>query len=155
MIRSVPQTKAVNTLKPIVNCALIVDDSDDDRYLLKRLLGRSKVAARVAEAVHGQAALDHLASIDPQELGSLPSVIFIDINMPIMGGFEFLDAFAKLRARIPELQAVVLAMFSSSDHHDDHARAESYPFVKGYIVKMPSSADELRRTVQDCLSKET
>ena len=145
--------KHPNVLEPIVENALIVDDSDDDRYLLNRLLGRGKVATQVAQAADGQAALDYLAKVCSGHPGSLPSVIFLDINMPIMGGFEFLEQFARLCESIPALETVVIAMFSSSNHPDDHRQAEKYPFVRGYIVKMPTNADELRTTVRDCLEK--
>ncbi|MBV1860500.1 MAG: response regulator [Nannocystaceae bacterium] len=139
--------------EPIVEWALIVDDSPDDRYLLKRLLRRAKTAKRVVEAENGQAALDHLRENALTATGELPSLVFLDINMPIMGGFEFLQEFARMREGVPELETVVLAMFSSSQHDADHARVSEYPFVKGYIVKMPSDGEELRAAIEECLAK--
>jgi len=143
----------VPPLQPVVDSVMIVDDNGDDRYILKRLIRKSNLTSRVMEKVHGEEALASLtasASQESEDADPIPALIFLDINMPMMDGFEFLEAFAPLRER-DALRSVILIMFSSSTHPHDVERIQQYDFVKGYIIKMPASPAELRERVRTCL----
>lgn len=118
---------------------LVVDDSEADRYILKRAFGKINIIDRVFEAENGQDALDFLKSYEAQEieLGKkiLPLVVFLDINMPRLSGFEFLEEFVKLKKSKKEYESCVFIMFSSSDNDEDKSKAMSYDFVKDFIIK--------------------
>jgi CheY-like chemotaxis protein len=68
--------------------------------------------------------------------------------MPIMNGFEFLEEFSKIRVKLNIYNSLVLTMLSSSRIQEEKEKALSYDFVKGYITKMPDSAEELKGIVQ-------
>ncbi len=126
---------------------LIVDDNHDDRYLLKRLIKKANVTEQIYESENGREGIDFLAQYGEKSVnqpeGYPPVLIFLDINMPIMGGFEFLDEFSKLLVENENLKSTVLTMFTSSENEAEKQRALSYEMVKGYMVKMPRSSSEL------------
>lgn len=130
---------------------LIVDDNEDDRYLLRRYLEMAGVTGDIYEAVNGNDALDFLK---PYEAGVEiygdkfpPLIIFLDINMPVMNGYEFLNAFSELRSTDTRYSSIVITMFTSSAHAEDAAITEKYAFVKDYMIKMPDSPEVLSRFI--------
>lgn len=129
---------------------MIVDDDESDRYLLRRLLMKAEVSDTVFEAADGQEALDFLSAREEGERlhpGTFPPLlVFVDVNMPRLNGFDFLERFAEVRLELG-YESVVLMVFSSSNREQDRLRSLGYAFVKGLIVKMPRSADELKRSL--------
>ena len=125
---------------------LIIDDDESDRYLLKRMLKRKKLVDVVYEVGDGKHALELFTDLGARERAypdwQTPDIVFLDINMPLMGGFEFLEAFERLRER-PEYQSVTFVMLSSSGRPEDRERALDYDFVTDYVVKQPSSPVEI------------
>ena len=131
---------------------MIIDDSETDRYILKRLIKKAKITSEIFEAENGQIALDFFMN-EKENLKKFPStyppiVIFLDINMPIMGGFEFLEEFNELKKKRDNLNSVVFAMFTSSEREEDLSKAESYDFVQGFITKGSLSVDGLKETMR-------
>lgn len=130
--------------------ALIVDDSEIDRYILKRQLKEVGVVD-VFESDDGSTALNFLENYE--ENCKLhykkfpPVVIFLDINMPIIGGFEFLEKFAELRKKLGLVSCVIM-MYSSSERPEDKEKAASFDFVKDYLTKGEMSIEELKNKVE-------
>ena len=146
----------MTTEKPTLRSVLIVDDNEDDRYILRRMLTKAGITPNIFEAHDGQSALEQLAeheAIGDASDGWPPALIFLDINMPRMDGFEFLEAFKPLRQK-KAFESVVLIMFTSSHHDRDLARAKAYEFVRGYILKMPDTIDELQQQIAQSLHPE-
>lgn len=107
---------------------MLIDDSESDLLYTKIMLQRCAVSYDVAAHESALAALAELQQCsDPVDL------ILLDINMPGMNGFEFLDAYQLLH-RDRQAQAVVVMLTSSPDAAD-RARALAYPCVKGYVTK--------------------
>ena len=129
---------------------LIVDDSEVDRYILKRLLKESGLSLTVFEKIDGKEALDFFENYEENRKNypeSYPPIlIFLDINMPIVNGFEFLTKFAHLRKLI-EVDSCVVIMFSSSEREEDKEKIMAYDFVKDYVVKGTFTAQELKEKV--------
>lgn len=132
---------------------LIIDDNEDDRYLLRRMLRKLQIARRVFEADNAETALELLsdpkqAELYPNEFP--PALIFLDINMPLRDGFVFLEKFERLRAR-PDYARTVVLMFTSSNLRSERVRASEFEFVRGEVAKMPPDAETLRVAIERAL----
>ena len=136
---------------------MIIDDSDTDRYLLKRLLGKSEIVSKVFEADNGKAALelfeDYVSSKEKYAVGFPPTILFLDINMPLLNGFEFLKAFSKLRGSHKDLEKCVIMMFSSSEHPEEEKKAFSYDFVKDFVIKGDLNPRNIKEKVVALIEK--
>lgn len=133
---------------------LITDDSEEDRFLLKRFLKKTGLDISIAEAQHGEEAIDFLTRFDEKYAHlhpdiSAPLVVFLDVNMPIMNGWEFLEEF-HARATDVQLRPTVCVMYSTSEMHEDIARSGQYDCVVTYVVKGDYSVDQLKQTLFDC-----
>ena len=129
---------------------LVVDDSDDDRFIMKMVFKRHKITEHLFEARNGQEALDFLIrEKNKSELisGFPPVLILLDINMPKMNGFEFLEAFQKLRQESEVFSQVCVSMCSSSLREEDRAKSASYDCVKGFLTK-PFDEKSIQDVVQ-------
>jgi CheY-like chemotaxis protein len=135
---------------------LIIDDNEDDRYLLRRMLRKLNITDRIFEVDNGQRALEFLTDLTGQQAaypGQFPpQLVFLDINMPLMDGFLFLEQFRQLYRR-NEYASVVVMMFTSSNLTWERERASEFEFVKGGITKMPPDAETLRAAIEAALSK--
>ena len=135
---------------------LIVDDNEADRYLLRRQITEAGITDQIFEADDGKAAIDFLEDYDqkkkehPEKFP--PILIFLDINMPLMNGFEFLERFSKLRQSEFDYNSTVLMMFTSSEREEDRQKAFDHDFVKGFITKMPTTPEELAKQVRQAFA---
>lgn len=134
---------------------LIIDDSAEDRYLLKRYLKKSGLNAAIAEVSNGEQGIDFLMQEDQRVLQhpdiDAPLVIFLDVNMPVMNGWEFLDEFRNRQQQI-QISPTIVVMYSTSDQEEDKARISEYDFVKTYISKGSFTPIELKNTIMACVS---
>ena len=76
-----------------------------------------------------------------------PSLILLDINMPAMNGFEFLEAYQSLLTTQDIYPSPTVIMFTSSDEENDKEKAMRFPFVKDYLIK-PLSPEKVNKLVQ-------
>jgi CheY-like chemotaxis protein len=107
----------------------VIDDSGVDRRLALRVLLRSPLVGEAMEFANGAEALDWFAAAPGRRL----DLVFLDIRMPRMDGFQFLDAL-RLETMRPAPVDVV-AMLTTSLDPRDRARAEAYGEIKAYIDK--------------------
>lgn len=110
---------------------MVVDDSVPDRFIADKIITRSGVAGSVMLRESAQEALDTLRHM--QHSHEVPQVIFLDIRMPGMDGFEFLNHFKSLPDVVRQKSKVI--MLTSSAYIDDKRRAEAHECVKGFICK--------------------
>lgn len=131
--------------------AMIVDDCSEDRYLLKRLLGKTGLSLAILEAGNGLEGLEILTT-SINELKKIhpnittPTVIFLDINMPKMNGWEFLDEIERHRPEIT-LDPTVVMMYSTSNACIDRKKSTEYDAIANYIVKGECTPESLKETI--------
>jgi len=116
---------------------MLVDDNDTDNLISKRVLELSGFSDRVVVQSSGKSALEYLQSHKYDE-ATLPDILFLDINMPIVDGFVFLFELEKFCATLAKSPKVVI--LSSSDSSQDIDRIIDNPNVVGFITKPLSMA---------------
>lgn len=117
---------------------------DDDRifiYGTKRIMKNIGFDGNIIVYNNGQDAMDGLVEIAEQN-GKLPSLILLDLNMPIMNGLEFLEEYRKIP--IDQKNEVVLYVISSSVDPIDCEKVKSFDEVKNYILK-PVTPNDLAK----------
>lgn len=115
-----------------LNCVLLVDDDNDCNYLHKRVLKKAQCAERVEVVNDGEQAL-HFLKTAVHGKYPCPDLILLDINMPGMNGWEFLEEYEKLDKEVRA--KIVLVMLTSSVSPDDEARALNMNLIGGFRRK--------------------
>lgn len=111
---------------------LLVDDDKTTNFLNELMLRKLAVAEKLLVALNGQEALEVLREHCTEGTPSCPVLIFLDINMPVMNGFEFLDAYRQLPWI--QQQPTIIVMLTTSLHSRDLRQAEQLP-VAGFVSK--------------------
>ena len=121
---------------------LLVDDDPTTNFFNRHLIGKMNLFEQIHEAENGQVALEKIAAL--QEIGEAPDMILLDINMPIMNGFEFLDNYNGLDRSIKA--SVVVCMLTTSLAKEDLERSKDYDILDDYIDK-PLYEDKMRELI--------
>jgi CheY-like chemotaxis protein len=124
---------------------LLVDDDTVTNMLHRRVIERSGHVKTIDVATDGQEALDILRA-DLKAGNALPELIFLDINMPGMGGFEFLEQYKEMQ--IASDMHLIIVMLSTSLLEADHARAEADPNVHCFCDK-PLRLERLAELIEE------
>lgn len=111
---------------------MIVDDTKIDRYVAAHVLKKNQFAKEILEFDMATKAIEYLSQ-NQNNPELLPEVILLDIRMPEMDGFQFLEKLATLPQSLK--QSCCIVMLSSSLDPVDHNRAESNPVIKKFLNK--------------------
>ena len=111
---------------------MLIDEDEIDNIINQKIIESNNFSERVMVFQTGTEALDFLR-VNSRVAENLPDLIFLDINMPIMDGFQFLEEFEKLDSPILDKSKII--MLSSSISPRDIDRAASNRFVKKYLNK--------------------
>ena len=129
----------------MVDLILCVDDDPITLMLCKMVVTRSLFAKEIVTAQNGEEALNYFDELRLNNLGSeirsYPRLILLDLNMPIMGGWEFLDLFSKPEYVSNFKQTKVIVLSSTIDPSDIE-KSKKYPMVFDFISK-PITKDML------------
>jgi CheY-like chemotaxis protein len=111
-----------------LNCILLIDDNEDDNFYHEIILRETGITRHVHVAETGFHALDFLQKAQP-----VPELIFLDINMPRMNGWEFLERYRKLN--IEQKAKVIIIMLTTSLNPADEKKAKAIPEINGFEPK--------------------
>jgi CheY-like chemotaxis protein len=106
---------------------LLVDDSQPFNFLSRITLQQAIPQCTIDEALNGKSALDYIG-----RSSDCPDVILLDLNMPVMDGFEFLKEFEK-KGKCTGMTKIFI--LTSSQREEDRETALSNKFVRGYLSK--------------------
>lgn len=115
----------------------IIDDDKLSIKLMSMLISKNKFCEEIVSFHNSQIALNELAK-NCDKPSSLPDVILLDLNMPILDGWQFLDEFVKL----PIKKEIAIFIVTSSIDPSDIEMVKKYDIVKSYIMK-PITAQKL------------
>ena len=126
---------------------MLVDDNRFDQIIVKRTVKYSQLFENITVFSCGQEALDHLKNnLDHPHM--LPHLILLDIQMPEMDGFEFMEKFRLLDSSI--IQHCKVAILSSTDDPYDIQRAEENPNIIT-LIRKPLHPETLAQIVKEFL----
>ena len=126
-----------------VNIACVIDDDPIFVFGVKKVMDMVDFCHRLLVFSNGQEALDNFKNMISSN-SDFPDVILLDLNMPILDGWQFLEQFTQ----IPFCKKFTLYIASSSVDPEDTLRAESYEIVKDYINK-PISLNKLKTILNE------
>jgi len=125
---------------------MVVDDNAMDRYITTEIVRKYSFAEEVSMYPSVSEALVYLRSLESAP-ASFPPVIFLDVNMPVMDGFDFLDNYLKLPQNLQKRCTII--MISATNSEEDFARIHTYPVVRMFFRKPLSEAilEEIRKVL--------
>lgn len=112
---------------------LLVDDDEINNFISIKLIKKVLLNTEITACLNGRFAIDELIEINHNDPSKLPDYILLDINMPIMNGWEFLDEYEKLK--IDKAGKTKIYIISSSVFSNDISKAKTYPSVKDFVSK--------------------
>ena len=123
-------------MSPERRIILLVEDDEDDVFLMERALSQTRLEVPMRIATNGQEAIDYLSGKGPygdRAAHPLPALIFLDLKLPFVNGFQVLE-WMRSQPGLSDIQVLVL---TSSPEDRDRQRAETLG-VKAYLVKPPT-----------------
>ncbi|MDB5138727.1 MAG: response regulator [Mucilaginibacter sp.] len=127
---------------------LLVDDDEINNFIhtiiIEKALPNSKIA--IVADLNGKQAINHLKQFKTNDPLGFPDYIFLDINMPEMNGWEFLDEYTK--RKLDAVKHSKIYITTSSIFNGDVAKSNTYPCVKDFLSK-PLTMEKVRAIFND------
>jgi len=122
---------------------MLIDDNEFDLFLMEKLLVIKEISSSVIKFPYAASALDYLAQCADFEW---PQLIILDIHMPVMSGFEFLEEFEKIEEK-KRIQCLIIMISSSLDITDNQNAVKNPSVLK--LLSKPINMDELQETLHE------
>lgn len=119
-------------MKRKLNCILLIDDDEPTNFLHTMIIKRCKCTEKIVAVQGGREALDYLSSKEDNEHPQ-PDLIFLDINMPGMNGWEFLEHYKQLDKG--QQGRIVVIMLTTSLNPDDASQAKDKVNINRFMNK--------------------
>jgi len=122
---------------------MLIDDNEIDNLINQKIIESCNICNHIFMHTSAKSAVEFLRNVEKVEKWSkemLPEIIFLDIDMPLMDGFQFLEEFNRLNSETKKRCKIV--MLTSSNNEADITRAQKSSYVAKYITK-PLTEDNL------------
>tara|TARA_R110000744_G_scaffold318002_2_gene424556 strand:- start:297 stop:710 length:414 start_codon:yes stop_codon:yes gene_type:complete len=119
-------------MKEKLKCVLLIDDDEANNFLNKRIIEKMDFTEHIKVAKNGNIALDLIKKGIKME-HCMPKLIFLDLNMPVMDGWEFLEEYNKLEFGLKQIIKIVI--LTTSLNPEERTKAENIKEVSGFINK--------------------
>ena len=129
-------------IKRPLDLILLVDDNLDDNYFHRKVIKESKISEHVEVCTDGEEALEYMGKPDSNRV---PDIIFLDINMPKINGWEFLELYQKLE--VDHDKEVIIIMLTTSPNPEDARRVQKSAILKRLINK-PLKGEHLEEIIE-------
>lgn len=122
---------------------ILIEDDDVIVYLTQKLIKESKSIELLNVLKNGRKALDYFIE-NAKNAELLPDFIFLDLSMPILDGWQFLEEFARIKDSMAK--NIQIYITTSSISPKDLSKAESYDFISDFVIK-PISLENFNRII--------
>lgn len=126
------------------NCVLLVDDDGVTNFINHRLIKKLNITSSIQSEVNGGDALQFLRDFSSKNDNNAPELILLDINMPVVDGFEFLEQFEKMTFKNKDKIRIVV--LTTSTHKKDVVKISNNASL-GYVNK-PLTIEKLTEALQ-------
>lgn len=116
-----------------LNMIMLVDDDYNTNFYNKIIIGRLNICENIEIFQNGKSALDFLTTTNKNNNFPQPKIIFLDINMPIMTGWEFIEQYNKLQKK--QQGEILITMLTSSINKEDEEKALKNNVISEFISK--------------------
>jgi CheY-like chemotaxis protein len=120
----------------------IIDDEEINQFILSTIIKNLNSDIKILPFNNGEVALYSLTQLFVSK-GDMPDIILLDINMPVMGGWQFMDEFVKLQ--IGSKTAIYIITSSSSP--EDKKKAKTYSDISDYLIR-PIQTKTLKEIIE-------
>lgn len=123
------------------NTILLIDDNEIDMFINEKVIHAKKTGVKVIRESSAKNAIENFKNARTKK--NIPDIIFVDLNMPAMNGFDFMENFEKLPGHL--INDCKVFMLTTSTHEQDIKRASEFK----YIVKYLNKPLDLREVITD------
>lgn len=116
----------------------VIDDDAIYQIIVNKIIQRSQMFSAISTFKNGKDAIETLQnSLENTEV--LPDIVLLDINMPVMDGWEFMEEMGLLKSKISK--QITIYIVSSSIAVEDKNKSKTYPDILGYLSKPITTHD--------------